>query len=212
MANSSQHAVNGRKALGNKLHRYAGWSERSLTPLGVAVLVVVIGLIVLLGFSLKSSLNDQAVQQQAANLEPSVPNFSRTFTTSDAVDFTQLTYDAYIAAVANVVPESKAKATGPPYDLTLMLRRLETIRPKLSSNLHKKLRDGYVRSASVATIGRDEVLCGKPDVSSVTTTLRLSGRDVAVVSVEKRYSAESAGALQATVDLKARVLTEITCN
>lgn len=196
-------------AMLRKLRQIFQWSKWSLTPLGVSVLAIVIGLIVLAGFGLYRSLDDQTIQEQAADQEPTGPAISRKFTTGDAVDFTQLSYSAYIAAIAAEGPASKIAE--PPYDLTIMLRRLESIRPKLSSNLHQKLRAGYTRSASVAMITRDEVLCGKPDVSEVVASLRLGGQDLAVVSVEKRLNGKSVGVLEATVDLKARLLTEISC-
>ncbi len=197
------------QSMTDKLRQVFRWSRWSLTPLGTALLAVVTTLILLAGFSLYRSFDDGMIQKQAANQESTNPAVNRTFSTADAVDFAQLSFDTYIASVT--AEGSASEAAGPPYDLTIMLNRLELIRPKLSSNLHKKLRASYTRSASVATITRDEVLCGKSDVTEVVASLRLGGQDLAVVSVEKRLSGKTTGVLEATVDLKARVLTEINC-
>ncbi len=183
----------------------SGWR---LTPLGKLAVVLIAGVLlaVMVG-SLASNRQPSSSDKPAVDGSGKIAN--RIFTTGDAVDFTQLTYAAYIAAITN---ENLTPAQlDPPYNIDTVLHRLEAIRPRLSANLYRSTQAAYKRSASIGTITRDEILCGKPVATSTQASLKISGRDVAVVAINMLDRDGGAGTLEATVDLKNRVLAQISC-
>lgn len=198
----------------NQVNEVRRWT---LTPLGVALLAVLFVLIAAASAATIRSLADQrkwrSSPQSIVETKPTDLTVVRTFSTSDAVDFAQRTYVAYIDETSQI--SEIAAAEGQPYqndyDLTFTLRRLEAIRSRLSPSLHKKLQFRYKEAATVATITRDEVFCGPLKVTGVSTALSLGSSDLAIVVVEQSFRGVPIGKIEVTVDLNNRVLTDIAC-
>lgn len=184
-----------------------GWR---LTPLGMVLLVLIlISVSSAVYIAVRPDPSPVATPTAPPAASPADGQSARIFSTSDAVDFTQTTYDGYVILAGDDAVKSGEAA--PPYKLSDVLRRLELLRPQLSQNLYRRIQTTYNRTADTATIDRDEVLCGRPDVSRAEARLKLGGQDLAVVSVEKWRGEEKAGQLEVTVDLRSRVISEISC-
>jgi hypothetical protein len=181
-----------------------------LTPLG-KILLAFLALAFLLGLLAQFRPDGDNRSHQPATPPAVQPSGTqRIFTTTDATDFTQLTYASYAAIMANELKLTPQSAE-PPYDLNHLLERLELMRPKLSDSLYRRIQESYKRSATVGTISRDEIVCGRPDAQGYKAYLKLGGREVAVVTVNAIRDNKLAEAFEVTVDLNGKVLSDITC-
>lgn len=184
-------------------------SRWHLTRLGKLVALTAAGLLAA-GLSMLLIPDRQSAADRPAVKATADPKqTARILTTADALDFTVVAYGDYIQSIN--AEAAATKQLEPPFDLTVMLRRVEYIRPKLSPSLYQKLRATYLNAAKVGPITRDELLCGKPDATGIRPSLKLAGREVASVSVDKYIGEKVVGSFTVTVDLKGRALSEISC-
>jgi hypothetical protein len=181
-----------------------------LTPLGRIVSLV---LLLVVGFGLVVSIlptNANQAAKKAATAKVLTGDIQRVFTTTDAVDFTQLAYGGYLAGLAADTPP--AITTKAPYDRNTMLLRLERIRTKLDFSLYKELHNNYVVAVEKNDgIKRDEILCSPYDFGFVKAYLKQGGRETAVVIVKRVKGPDIVGSFEVTVDLKLRNITDINC-
>ena len=182
-----------------------------LTTLGW-VLVSVVVLTIVTAIVILSQPPSKPAKQPAATAGTAVPvsdepTTSRVYDGYDAIDFVRLTYEQYLATAAAEAPLAK----NPPYDLNTLLRRLESVRPRLSANIYQNLVSRYTEASTRGGVQRDELLCGRPDITSVTAALRLGGNQNVVVTVSKQAGSVPAGSLEATVNLQSKQIVEISC-
>lgn len=182
-----------------------------LTTLGwvlVSVIILtIVAAIVVLSQPPAGTTRQPATGDSAVVPVPEEPATNRIYDGYDAIDFVRLTYEQYLAAAA----AGPALSQAPPYDLNILLRRLETVRPRLGANAYQNLISRYTDAAQRGGVQRDELLCGRPDVTSVTTALRLGGNQNLVVAVTKQAGNAAAGSLEVTVNVQSKQIVEITC-
>lgn len=184
-----------------------GWVLVSVVMLTVIAAVVILAQPPTEQTKTSASKNGKDGKSGAAQADPDVPAASRVYDGYDAIDFVRLTYEVYLAAIAT----EKTPLEGPPYDLNVQLRRLESVRPRLSASLYQALVGRYTDAAQKGGIQRDELLCGRPDISTVSTALRIGGNDNVVVGVFKESADASIGSHEATVNLRNRQIVDLAC-
>lgn len=184
-----------------------------LTGLGwvlvsVVVLTVIVAVVILSRPADPPAPRSTSPAQNATIDQPEDrPLANRVYDGYDAIDFVRLTYEQYMAAAA-----TELAVTGrPPYQLDTLLRRLEVVRNRLDPNAYKDIVKRYTDAERRGGVQRDELLCGRPDISSVETALQLGGNENVVVRVTKQAGQAADGSMEVTVNLKSRKIVELTC-